>query len=282
MRPHSMEANGSAAPAGSPFLEGQTATVASAMLMQRVTGSISAAGGNVISSETEQGGAQSKDGYLRVVATFEISHEALQRVLHDLEAGMPFLFVEQMIVQTPINPAESGRLRVRLGRIRTLARRKVMKPHLSSSWVMLLYLLVFGAVGFIGQERGSAEQAGSVASLPPAGAPPAMNLGGNPLWAVPLTSLAVTRSRPIFSPSRRPPPERDVAPYQLQSAPPTRPPFSLVGAIVADKDSIAILMDENAKAVVRLRQGESHLGWTVQLGASPRSDNKKRPRNRRS
>jgi general secretion pathway protein N len=38
----------------------------------------------------------------------------------------------------------------------------------------------------------------------------------------------------------------------------------LVGAIAADNDSIAILIDENAKTVVRLRQGESHLGWTLQ------------------
>src|ERR1700682_5261696 len=29
---------------------------------------------------------------------------------------------------------------------------------------------------------------------------------GNPLWAVPLRSLSVPRDRPIFSPSRRPPP----------------------------------------------------------------------------
>jgi hypothetical protein len=30
--------------------------------------------------------------------------------------------------------------------------------------------------------------------------------GGNPLWALPLKQLSITRERPIFSPSRRPPP----------------------------------------------------------------------------
>jgi general secretion pathway protein M len=105
---------GSAAPPGSPFLEGRTATVASAMLLQRLTGAVTAAGGSVISSEVEQGRAQTKEGYLKVVSSLEIRQGALQRLLHDLEAGMPFLFIEQLLVQTTTNPVESDRLRVRL------------------------------------------------------------------------------------------------------------------------------------------------------------------------
>jgi general secretion pathway protein N len=38
----------------------------------------------------------------------------------------------------------------------------------------------------------------------------------------------------------------------------------LVGAIEADSNGIAILLDEQAKVILRLRQGESHLGWTVE------------------
>jgi general secretion pathway protein M len=62
----------------------------------------------------EQGGAQAKEGYLKAVSTLEIRQDALQRLLHDLEAGMPFLFVEQLLVQTATNLPESDRLRVRL------------------------------------------------------------------------------------------------------------------------------------------------------------------------
>ena len=62
----------------------------------------------------EQGGAPAKDGYLKVVTSFELQNEALQRVLHDLESGMPFLFVEQLVVQTSATPSANGRLRVRL------------------------------------------------------------------------------------------------------------------------------------------------------------------------
>lgn len=102
------------APPGSPFLEGATVTVASAMLMQRVSSAITAVGGSVVSSEVEQGGAQSKDGYLKIIATCEIQQESLQRLLYDLEAGMPFLFLDQLAVQASTAPEQNGRLNVRL------------------------------------------------------------------------------------------------------------------------------------------------------------------------
>jgi general secretion pathway protein M len=111
-RPHAN--NDERAPSGSPILEGQTATVANAALLQRVTSAITTAGGTVISSEIDQNGTQSKDGYLKVISTLEIRHGALQRLLHDLEAGMPFLFIEQLLVQTISNPPDSDLLRVRL------------------------------------------------------------------------------------------------------------------------------------------------------------------------
>jgi hypothetical protein len=65
--------------------------------------------------------------------------------------------------------------------------------------------------------------------------------GGNPLWSLPLSSLSVTRERPIFSPSRRPPPPPAVAapyvPPVSQSQPPSKPPepdhppLTLVGTL---------------------------------------------------
>ena len=102
-------------PPGSPFLEGQTVTVASAALLQRMTSIITNAGGTVVSSEMVQQGAQSKDGYVTAIANCELEQEALQRVLYDIEAGLPFLFVDQLVVQTSSAPQESGRLRVQVG-----------------------------------------------------------------------------------------------------------------------------------------------------------------------
>lgn len=102
-------------PPGSPFLEGQTVTVAGAALLQRITGIITGAGGTVVSSEMVQQGGPSKDGYVTAIAKCELEQEALQRALYDIEGGLPFLFVDHLVVQTSAAPQESGRLRVQVG-----------------------------------------------------------------------------------------------------------------------------------------------------------------------
>jgi len=102
-------------PPGSPFLEGQTITVASAALLQRITSSITNAGGTIISSEMVQQGARSNDGYVTAIADCELAQEALQRVLYDIEAGLPLLFIDQLVVQASSAPQETGRLRVQIG-----------------------------------------------------------------------------------------------------------------------------------------------------------------------
>ena len=107
--------SGHARPPGSPFLKGQTATVASAALLQRITSIITSAGGTVVSSEMVQQGAQSKDGYVTAIANCELEQDALQKVLYDIEAGLPFLFVDQLMVQSSSAPGENGKLRVTLG-----------------------------------------------------------------------------------------------------------------------------------------------------------------------
>lgn len=117
-RPQSPGATGGPAgtvPAGSPFLEGQTVTVAGAALLQRVAGAVTRVGGNVLSSQVELQGTQAKDGYVNLVASCEIDAAALQQLLYDLEAGMPFLFVDQLVAQAPTAPSEGARMRVLLG-----------------------------------------------------------------------------------------------------------------------------------------------------------------------
>ena len=90
----------SAVPTGSPFLEGQTLTVAGAALLQRVADAVTKVGGNVLSSQVDVQGVQAKDGFVSVLASCELDHAALQRLLYDLEAGMPFLFLEQLVAQS--------------------------------------------------------------------------------------------------------------------------------------------------------------------------------------
>jgi general secretion pathway protein M len=101
-------------PAGSPFLDGATVTVAGAALLQRVSNAITRLGGNVLSSQIDLQGTQSKAGFVTVIANCEIDQPGLQKLLYDVEAGMPFLFVDQLSVQAPAGTSAGveGKLRV--------------------------------------------------------------------------------------------------------------------------------------------------------------------------
>jgi general secretion pathway protein M len=105
---------GVAGPSGSPFLEGATVTVAAATLLQRVTTTVTKLGGNVLSSQVDPQGTQSKSGFLTIVASCDIDQPGLQQLLYDVEAGMPFLFVDQLVVQAPASFAASGDGKLRI------------------------------------------------------------------------------------------------------------------------------------------------------------------------
>jgi general secretion pathway protein M len=76
-------------------------------------------GGNIQSSQVDVQGNQARDGLVSLLISCEVDQPALQKLLYDLEAGMPFLYVDQLDVQMPqaaaANEAVSGRLRVILG-----------------------------------------------------------------------------------------------------------------------------------------------------------------------
>jgi general secretion pathway protein M len=102
-------------PQGSVFLEGTTVTVAGAALLQRVAAAVTKVGGNVLSSQPDvQGGPHAKAGFVSMVANCELDRSALQPLLYDLEAGMPFLFVDQLDVQAATASGD-GKLRFLLG-----------------------------------------------------------------------------------------------------------------------------------------------------------------------
>lgn len=97
-----------------PFLEGTTLTVASAGLLQRVNGAITAAGGSVQSSQVDitTGG---KDGIVGILVNFELEQPALQKLLFDLETGSPLLFIDQIDIQSPQStPASDGTSQLRV------------------------------------------------------------------------------------------------------------------------------------------------------------------------
>jgi general secretion pathway protein M len=99
---------------GSSLLEGATVTIAGAALLQRVVGAVTRHGGSVLSSQLDLQGAQSKDGFLGVIASCDLEQHALQEVVYDLEAGMPFLFVDQLAVQAPTASAGASGSKLRV------------------------------------------------------------------------------------------------------------------------------------------------------------------------
>lgn len=105
---------------GSPFLEGPTVTVAGAALQQRVVEAVRKAGGNVVSTQIDFQEREGKQGFVGLSATGEIGQSGLQQLLYDLETGMPFLFIDQLVVQLPQAErgmgagTEAARLRVQI------------------------------------------------------------------------------------------------------------------------------------------------------------------------
>lgn len=93
---------------------------------------------------------------------------------------------------------------------------------------------------------------------------------GNPLWSIPLDTLSATRERPLFSPSRRPPPRPDAEAAPSDAAAPeagdgasAAPNLKLLGTIVGPDDGFGIFMDQGTNAVLRLRTGEAREGWVL-------------------
>jgi general secretion pathway protein M len=102
---------------GPPFLTGKTITVAGAALQERVSAIATKAGANVLSSQIDLTGPRASEGFVGLSESVEINQEALQPLLYDLEAGMPYLFVDNLSIQSPqaFGEAEGARMRVTIG-----------------------------------------------------------------------------------------------------------------------------------------------------------------------
>ena len=76
-------------------------------------------GGTIQSSQVDVSGTLAKEGLVGLVVSCEMEQPSLQKLLYDLEAGMPYLFVDQLDVQVPqttaVNEGGTGRIRVVLG-----------------------------------------------------------------------------------------------------------------------------------------------------------------------
>jgi general secretion pathway protein N len=94
---------------------------------------------------------------------------------------------------------------------------------------------------------------------------------GNPLWSIPMARLSATRDQPLFAPTRRPTPRPELlarpAPAAVVPPPPPpepeKPQLSLLGTVAGSGERIGLFIDSTSKAVLRLKRGENHQGWTL-------------------
>jgi general secretion pathway protein N len=146
---------------------------------------------------------------------------------------------------------------------------------LTSGWVIACHAATSATLDILPNDIAAPPDRVEVGNLKPlagpkpnATRPPA---SGNPLWSVPLSVLTATQERPIFSASRRPPPravagpriEPVIVPVAPAPAEIEHPPLALIGAVVGDRDAIAVFLDQTNQAIVRLRTGETHSGWEL-------------------
>jgi general secretion pathway protein M len=99
---------------GPPFLDGQTITIAGAVLQQRVQQAVAKAGGILSSSQVDLDGPEAAKGFVYLTATTETSQPAIQTILYDVEAGMPYLFIDKLSIQPPMDLSgqDTGKMRM--------------------------------------------------------------------------------------------------------------------------------------------------------------------------
>jgi general secretion pathway protein M len=102
------------APPGSPFLQGHSLNVAGAVLLQRIGTAVHRVGGSVLSSQVDLNNPRAKSGWVALVVSCDVEQASLQPLLYDIEAGMPFLFIDQLAVQTPTTGVNGSRMRILL------------------------------------------------------------------------------------------------------------------------------------------------------------------------
>jgi general secretion pathway protein N len=92
---------------------------------------------------------------------------------------------------------------------------------------------------------------------------------GNPLWGIPIEALHATRERPLFSPSRRPPPPAvtpaPAEPVKVAAPPPQpdEPALTLLGIVAGDGEGYAVFVNTTTHDIVRLKTGEGDNGWIL-------------------
>jgi hypothetical protein len=200
---------------------------------------------------------------------------------------MPFLFVDQLAVRASFTlyTSRNGQTAASAGMVPAMAGGRgvfrftigIVVLALSSHGVRALNVnatdeVTYDARPVESPAEPAISEAPAIRGRPvdtPLAPMPRHEFSGNPLWAVPLSALSGTRQRPIFSPSRRPPPTVVAAPVVKPAAAtskpkePELPNLTLVGTVAGDHERFGIFLDQSTKAALRLRMGDDYQGWQL-------------------
>lgn len=97
----------------SAVLQGPTATIAGAELMERVATAVTRAGGRLTSSTVDVQAERWGPGFLSAEASFDMAEGNLQTLLYDIECGLPFLYLGELSIQGPA-ASDDGERRLRV------------------------------------------------------------------------------------------------------------------------------------------------------------------------
>lgn len=104
-----LQTTGSEPDAASIHLPGDTPAIAGAALQTLVAGAVGNAGGRVVETEFERVEATEEEpGRVDLRVAFDAEIVTLQKILFQLESGMPVLLVRSLSIQSPGAAAEGG------------------------------------------------------------------------------------------------------------------------------------------------------------------------------
>lgn len=84
---------------GSPFLEAATLTIAGAELQKHITELVRAGGGHVLSSQVDLQQPEGSTDRVSLTMTAELDQSAVQKLLYEIETGLPFLYIDRLLLQ---------------------------------------------------------------------------------------------------------------------------------------------------------------------------------------
>jgi general secretion pathway protein M len=98
------------------FLKGVSGSITQAELLKNISNRIASEAGVMISSSIDDAslGTPGKDHPIRIRTEFRMSNDHLQRLLYKIESGIPYLFVDNLVLRPASEPGSRDLLHAQM------------------------------------------------------------------------------------------------------------------------------------------------------------------------